>query len=85
MKKSAKGRSGIGELLRVKQVAQGLPRLQEQENFDAFKPGRPKLFSGDDLEERLKFLSNWKLSPDRRSISRTFQARDFAEGLTYYG
>ena len=82
MKKSEKKRgSGIGELLRVGQVAQGLPALEEEEDgVDALKPGRAKLLSVDDLGDRLKFLSNWKLSRDRSSISRTFQARNFSEG-----
>lgn len=86
MKRPEKKRgSGIGELLRIGQVAQGppqgLPALQEEEDgVDALKPGGPKLLSADDLGERLKFLSNWKLSPDRSSISRTFQARNFSEG-----
>lgn len=91
MKRPEKKRgSGIGELLRIGQVAQGppqgLPALQEEEDgVDALKPGGPKLLSADDLGERLKFLSNWKLSPDRSSISRTFQARNFSEGLAFDG
>jgi len=78
-----KRRSGIGELLRVGKVAQGLPPPvlpQLQEGVDALKPGGPKLLSVDDLTERLKFLSDWKLSPDQRSMSRTFQTRNFSEG-----
>ncbi|KAG0566830.1 hypothetical protein KC19_7G091000 [Ceratodon purpureus] len=83
VKTSRKGTSGRSELPRVGQAAQGLAPLQEQE-FDALKHGQSKLFSDDDLQERLKFLSNWKLSPDRRSISRTFQARNFAEGINIF-
>jgi hypothetical protein len=47
---------------------------------DTLEYERSKRFSDHDLEERLRFLSNWKLSPDRRSICRTFQARNFSEG-----
>ena len=84
--------SGIGELLQGQQDAQGVPLVQseqgdvpvlqvlDEEVVDTLEYEWPKLLSESDLEEQLRYLSNWKLSPDRRSISRTFQARDFSEG-----
>lgn len=80
MRKPEKKRgSGIGELLRVGQVSESLPVLQE-EDADDIKPGDHKLLSPDDLTERLKFLCDWKASRDRTSMSRTFQTRNFTDG-----
>lgn len=85
--------SGIGDLLQVGQDAEGgvppvqseqgdvpVMEVEEEEGSDMLEYDWSKLLSDDDLEERLRFLSNWKLSCDRRSIYRTFQARDFSEG-----
>jgi pterin-4a-carbinolamine dehydratase len=34
-----------------------------------------------ELEQKVKEAPLWELSPDRRSISRTFVAKNFAEGM----
>lgn len=64
----------------------GICQLAEQGTKGGF-PGMqgkhewPEQLSDEDLGKRLKLLSNWNLSPDKRSISRTFQAINFSEGI----
>jgi pterin-4a-carbinolamine dehydratase len=37
-----------------------------------------------ELEQKVKEAPLWELSPDRKSISRTFVAKNFAEGLKFF-
>lgn len=60
------------EILKKEDVGKG--------GVDALKLDWPQLVPDAELEDRLKAVSDWQLSQDRRFISRTFQARNFSEG-----
>lgn len=63
------------EILKKEDVGKG--------GVDVLKLDWPQLVPDAELEDRLKAVSDWQLSQDRRFISRTFQTRDFSEGWVF--
>jgi hypothetical protein len=54
--------------------------LSGNRGVDALK-GCPELVPLPELQMKMKAVPHWQLSPDQRSISRTFIAKNFSEGL----
>ncbi|CAM6050961.1 unnamed protein product [Sphagnum compactum] len=57
--------------------------LSGNRGVDALK-GCPELVPLPELQMKMKAVPHWQLSPDQRSISRTFIAKNFSEGIKFF-